>query len=224
MSLSCRVVSRSIFILISFVLIGCAASPKSFLGASFPKLTYNDVKKRSEPLRLKLIVEFQRNGQDFPKGDIPLRDYAAQILAETGVISPIDVVSAVDHQGEGTVKIVLNNIANNATVAAEASGPNVPLWMIGKTITDAYEMSMFITTHGKTISRTGIEHAFHTAIGNMEIPDGIETFPFDEAFGRMLRQMILRALQDMQQSDELSWLNAPDTLLLLASESADSGR
>ena len=214
MSISRRV--RLTSIIISFAVAGCAAQPMSFLGASFPRVEYQDIKKRATPLRLKLVVEFQRNGEDFPKGDIPLRDYAAAILNETGVISTYDVVTEAEKQEEGQIRIIVNNVADSATVAAEESGPKLPRWMVGKTITDAYEMSLFITTRGKTISRTGIKHAFHTVIGNMEIPEGIQTFPSDEAFGRMLRQMILRVLEDMQKTGELSRLNAPGVLVFSA--------
>ncbi|SCX84239.1 hypothetical protein [Nitrosospira sp. Nsp13] len=210
MNLGPRVILASV--IVSSVLMGCA-SPRSFLGASLPKMKYEDVKKRETPLRLQLIVEFQRNGDPFPKGDIPLRDYAAKILGDTGVITPIDAVSAADDQGEGAIRIVLNNIADSGTVAAEASRSGFPLWMVGKTITDAYTMSMAITIKGKTIRRTGIKHAFHTALGNMEIPEGIEVFPSNEAFGRMLEQMILRGLQDMQRSGELSWLGSPGSIV-----------
>ena len=204
MNLSRRGILTSV--LVSLALMGCA-SPRSFLGASLPVVKYEDVQKRAAPLRLRLTVEFQRNGSHFPQGDIPLRDYAAQILTDAGVISPIDVISAVNDQGEGTVKVVLNNIADNDTVAAEESGSGLPRWMVGKVITDAYEMSISVTTHGKTTSRKGIKHAFHTVVGNIDIPEGIETFPSDEAFGRMLRQMILRALRDMQKNRELSWFD-----------------
>lgn len=210
MNLCPRVILASV--IVSSALMGCA-SPRSFLGASLPKMKYEDVKKRETPYRLQLVVEFQRNGAHFPKGDIPLRDYAAKILGDTGVITPVDVVSAVDNQGDGAVRIVLNNIADSGTVAAEAARSGFPLWMVGKTITDAYTMSMAITMKGKTIRRTGIKHAYHTALGNMEIPEGIEVFPSNEAFGRMLEQMILRGLQDMQGSGELSWLGEPEAIV-----------
>lgn len=195
-----RVIMASV--IVSSALMGCA-SPKSFLGASFPKVAYEDVKKRDTPLHLKLIVEFQRNGSHFPKGDIPLRDYATRILKESGVVSPVDVLTPPDGEEEGTIKVFLNNIADSGTVAAETARTGFPLWMVGKTITDAYEMSMAVTTEEKTISRTGIQHAYHTAIGNMDIPDRIEVFPSDEAFGKMLKQMILKALIDMQKSGEI---------------------
>ncbi len=192
------------FIIVSVALSGCATQRESFLGASFPTVTYNDIQKRETPFRLKLIVEFQRNGEHFPKGDVPLKDYAARILRDSGVINPAG------DQEDGEVKVVLNNIADSGTVAAERSGARHPLWMIGTTITDAYELSMFVTMQGKTIARTGIKHAVHTALGNIRIPDYIQTFPHDQAFGKVLEQMILHALQDMQKSGDLAKLHSPD--------------
>ncbi|HEX8874994.1 MAG TPA: hypothetical protein VF780_10235 [Nitrosospira sp.] len=189
-------------VIISVTLGGCATQHESFLGASFPLVTYDDIQKRATPLRLKLIVEFQRNGEPFPKGDVPLKDYATQILRDSGVIKPVE------DREEGEIKLVLNNVADKGTVAAEEAGIRHPLWMIGTTITDAYELSMFITVRGKRIARTGIKHAVHTVLGNIRIPDYIQTFPHDQAFGRVLEQMILRGLQDMQKSRELGELAA----------------
>ncbi len=188
----------------ALALAGCASpSAVSFLGASFPKVEYKDVRKSAKPPRLRLAVEFQRNGEHFPKGDIPLRDYAAAILNNTGVMSISDVITESEEQEQGEVRIVLNNSADSGTVAAETSATKLPLWMMGKTITDTYEMSLFITTGGKTVSQTGIHQAIHTAIGNMVVPSGIESFPHDKAFGKMLEQMILKALTDLQKEGGL---------------------
>ena len=196
------------FVIASFVLTGCASPKRSFLGASFPKVAYKDIEQRNKPLRLKLIVEFQRNGEHFPQGDVPLKDYAVAILRDSGVVMPVD-----DDKAEGQIRIVLNNVADSGTVAAEASRTGYPLWMIGKTITDAYELSMFITLPEKTISRTGIKQAVHTAIGNMSIPDDIQTFPQHQAFPHVLEQMLLRSLQVMQESGELVWQGMPEVVL-----------
>ena len=119
-----------------------------------------------------------------------------------------------DDKAEGQIRVVLNNTADTGTVAAEASRTGgYPLWMVGKTITDAYELSMFITLPEKTISRTGIKQAVHTAIGNMSIPDDVQTFPQDQAFPHVLEQMLLRSLQVMQQSGELAWQGMPEVVL-----------
>ena len=181
-------------------LAGCGAPPpvKSFLGASYPKVTYKEIQPRSAPLRLHLAVEFQRNGEPFPKGDVPLKDYANRILVNSRVITPVE------EGGEGEIRIVLNNIADPETVAVETAHSGLPLWMLGKTITDTYEMSVFVTTRGISASRTGIKHAVHTAIGNMAVPETVETFHHKQAFARVLEQMLLQALKDMQRSGELN--------------------
>ncbi|HET7061503.1 MAG TPA: hypothetical protein VFI43_04920, partial [Nitrosospira sp.] len=179
---------------------GCATPTTSFLGGTYPRLSYYDLRKREVPLRLKLSVEFQRNGQHFPKGDVPLRDYANQILRDSGVITPVE------EGEEGEIRVVLNNVADPQTVAAERESTMHPLWMVGTTITDAYELSMFITMKGKTIARMGIKNAVHTALGNIRIPDTIQTFPHNQAFGKLLEQMMLRALVDMQRTRELATL------------------
>ena len=195
MNLSCSTVAT--MVMISLVLAGCATPAVSFLGASSPKVSRSQLIKRDAPLPLKLAVEFQRNGEHFPRGDVPLRDYAARILKESGVIRPVE------DREEGEIRVVLNNVADQETVAAERSGTRHPLWMAGTTITDAYELSMFITVKGKTIGRTGIKHAVHTALGNIRIPDEIQTFPHNQAFGKVLEQMMLNALLDMQRTGEL---------------------
>lgn len=194
-------------VIISVVLSGCVTQRESFLGASFPTVTYNDIQKRAAPLRLKLDVEFQRNGEPFPRGDVPLKDYTNRIFMNTGVINPVE------DKEEGDVRVVLNNIADQGTIAVERAAARHPLWMIGTTITDAYELSMYITARGKTISRTGIKQAVHTALGNIRIPDYIQTFPHDQAFGKVLEQMILRTLQEMQNSGELGTLNSSGTAI-----------
>jgi hypothetical protein len=188
------------FVMLFLALGGCATPSRSFLGESLPVISYNDLRKPGRPFQLKLVAEFQRNGEHFPKGDVPLKDYANRILRNTGVITPVE------EQEEGEIRVVLNNVADSSTVAAEQAGARHPLWMIGTTITDAYELSMFITMRGKTISRTEIKQAVHTALGNISIPDYIQTFPHDQAFGKVLEQMMLRALEGMQQSGELAKL------------------
>lgn len=184
---------------IALLLPACATPPAvSFLGGSYPQLSYNDLRKRAVPLRLKLNVEFQRNGEYFPKGDVPLRDYANLILRDSGVIMPVE------EGEEGEIRVVMNNVADPETVAAERAGARHPLWVVGTTITDAYELSVFITMKGKTIARVGIKNAVHTALGNIRVRDDIQTFPHNQAFGKVLEQMMLRALVDMQRAGELA--------------------
>jgi hypothetical protein len=184
------------------VLSGCM-SPRAFVDPSFPKVSYDDVKKRSTPLRLRVSVEFQRNGEPFPKADATLRDNTERVLRASGVIVPVS------DPGDGEMKVVVNNIADRGAAAARGFATGFTFGLVGTTVTDAYEMSVTITTHGKTITRSAVKHALHTAIGNTDIPAGLEPIPINIAFQRVLEQMLLRVLQDVQNTGELAWLRAP---------------
>ena len=184
------------------LLSGCISS-KSFIDPSIPKVSYDDIKKRSEPLKLKLLVEFQRNGEHFPKVDSTLKDNTERVLRGTGVIVPVD-----DHSA-GEIKVVVNNIADVGSARAKGFGTGLTFGLAGSTVTDAYEMTITITANGKTVSRTAIKHSIFTLIGNGTLPNGVESIPANVAFGRVLEQMILRALQEMQNTGELAQINLP---------------
>lgn len=186
--------------IVAVSLVGCI-SPKSFIDPSIPKLSYDSVTKRAEPLKLKLNVQFQRNGQPFPRADSTLRDKTERILGATGVIVPSK------EQADGSISVVVNNIADVGAAAAKGFGTGLTFGLAGSTVMDAYEMNISITVNGKTVQRSAIKHALFTAIGNVNLPPGVEVAAPDVAFERVLEQMLLRALQDMQNAGELTkWI------------------
>jgi hypothetical protein len=182
---------------VSVFLAGCM-SPKSFVDPNFPRVSYDDVAKRSVPLRLVLGVEFQRNGEPFQKVDSTLRDVTERVLRASGVVIPIA------DGGEGQIRVVVNNIADLGGAVAKGFGTGLTFGLAGSTVTDAYEMLVSITANGKTITRTAIKHALHTAIGNTSTPPGLEVMPPSTAFQKVMEQMLLRVLQDVQRTGELA--------------------
>jgi len=181
---------------------GCS-SPKSFVDPSIPKVSYDDVKRRAEPLKLKLVVEFQRNGEHLPKVDSTLRDNTERVLRGTGVIV------AANDQTAGEIKIVVNNIADLASARAKGFGTGLTFGLASSTVTDAYEMALTITINGKTISRSAVKHSLFTIIGHGKVPEGVESIPANVAFERVLEQMILRVLHEMQSTGELTQVKLP---------------
>jgi len=183
-------------VVIGLTLSGCM-SAKSMVDPGFPKVTYDDVKKRAEPLRLKLAVEFQRNGEHIPKVDSTIQDQADRVLRASGVITP-----TVDGP-DGDIRIVMNNVADKGTAVAKGIGTGLTLGLATSTVTDAYEMDVTVNSNGKTAEKRGIRHALHTTVGNSMLPEGAEALPPSTAFGRVFEQMLLQALRDMQNNGEL---------------------
>lgn len=181
------------------VSLSACMSAKSFVDPAQQKVSYDDLKRRDVPLKLKLAVEFQRNGEAFPKADPVLRDQVERILRASGLIVPVA------EAGEGEIKVTVNNIADRAGAAAKGFGTGLTFGLAGTTVMDAYEMSIEITVGDKKVGRTGIKHAIYTAIGNTSVPDNVEVFPINVAFGKVVEQMVVRSLRDMQKSGELSY-------------------
>ncbi len=199
---------KILFIAITLLLLGGCASPKSFLDPSIQKISYGDIQRRSEPLKLKLLVEFQVNGEHEPVVDSTLKDNAERVLRSTGVIVPID------DQSDGEIKVIVNNFVDKAKAFAKGAGSGATFGIVGTTVLDAYEMTVSITTNGKTVTQTEIKHGIYSIIGSGTPPDGIASIPPNVAFARVVEQMLLNALQEMQSAGELTQIQRHDTELL----------
>lgn len=183
-----RLISLSI---LAMLLMGCLG-PKSYLDPSAPKVNYSDLKKANDPVSLRLVTVFERNGEAYPKADATLRDNSSRVLRATGLIDP-DGANSV-----GTIKITVNNIADVGAARAKGFGTGLTFGAIGTTVTDNYELTMVIDMNNKTITKSGIKNSIATAIGNTPIPAGAEVLTPSLAFQKVLEQMILQALKEVQ--------------------------
>ncbi len=186
-------------------LFGCI-SPKSYVDPSSQKYTYEDVKRRSEPLKLKLTVEFQRHGEVYPKAESTLRDSAERTLRATGFIIPAEEGTA------GDIKIIVNNTGDRGAAAAKGFGTGLTFGLIGNTVQDNYDLTMIITIKGKTITKSDIHNSIFTAIGNTSVPSGVQTSTVSVAFSKVLEQMILQGLKELQTTKELSYEDSGNTM------------
>ncbi len=186
-------------VLLSCSLLSGCITPQSFVDPSVPKVSYGDLDKPAEPLALRLSVEFQRNGTPYPRADPILRDNTERVLRSSGLIIPADL------NASGDVRVVVNNVGDIADARAKGFGTGLTFGLAGSTVMDGYELTIAITVDGATATRTAIKHAIYTAIGNTTLPPGVEPVPPNVAFGRVLEQMLLRALQEMQKAGELAF-------------------
>ena len=78
--------------------------------------------------------------------------------------------------------------------------------MAGTTVTDYYEMEAVLSLNDKVVKKTGYKHALHSTVGLKKAPEGLEPMTPSAAFGRIVEQLILNFLQDIQNSGDLSWM------------------
>ena len=99
----------SLFIISMF---GCATT-KSYVDPGYGRATYDDITRRSEPYKVKIIVEFQRNGKHIPQVDSELMGHVERVVRGTGFAVP----ATQDTSGE--LKVIVNNVAYLGKAAAK---------------------------------------------------------------------------------------------------------
>lgn len=192
---NCYFFFRRLSLLVFVYMLAACTSTRSFVDPTFPKMSYDDIQKSQSVKKLKLTVEFQRNGERFEKAEPLLKDSTERVLRASGLVLP-------DAQGtDGTIHVVVNNLADIGGAVGKGIGTGLTFGLAGSTVTDAYEMQLNITAGGKTFTRSDVKHALHTAIGRTQTPDGLETMPSNVAFERVLEQMLLRVLKEYQSSE-----------------------
>ena len=191
-----------IAIIVVFVwpLSGCMM-PHSYVDPTYASVDYDDITRRLEPYRLEIITEFQRNGEHYPKGDKLLKSHVDRIVRATSFAIPVT------ENAEGLLKIVVNNFGDKGEATAKGLGTGLTLGLIGSTVTDYYEMQAEFSLHGRTVMENSYQHAIFTTIGNKSGPPGLEPKTTMEAFDDVLEDLILRLINDIEESERVSPLS-----------------
>ena len=176
---------------------GCI-SPKSYVDPTFGKVKYDDLTRRAEPYKWRIVVEFQRNGTHLPSADNSVLSHVERVVRASGMAIP----STEPNVGE--LKVIINNVADRAASATKGFGTGLTFGLIGSTVTDFYEMDVVLIENGKTIQKAGYKHALHTTIGNADGPEGLEPMTTSAAFGIVIEQLMLNALKDLEREKQSS--------------------
>jgi hypothetical protein len=182
-----------------------ASTSKSYVDTSYGKIQYSDIAKPAQPYKLKLKVEFQRNGQHLPAVDGQLLQQVDGVVRASGFAAPVgDAESASD-----SLTIVVNNIADLAEARKKGFGTGSTFYLKGSVVTDNYEMQATATIGGKTVSKSGYKAAILTAIGRASGPEGVPPMSVTEAFNKVVEQLILQFLRDLPTTELNPSLVAP---------------
>jgi len=174
-----------------------ASTSKSYVDTSYGKIQYSDIAKPAQPYKLKLKVEFQRNGQHLPAVDSQLLQQVDSVVRASGFAAPVgDTESASD-----SLTIVVNNIADLAEARKKGFATGSTFFLKGSVVTDNYEMQATATIGGRTVSKSGYKGAILTAIGHASGPEGVAPMTVTEAFNKVVEQLILQFIRDLPTTE-----------------------
>ena len=192
-----RILCMSVALMMLFVLTGCFAIHKSYVDPEYGKTSYQDITRHAQPFKWRIAVEFQRNGSHLPNVDHTLRDLVERTIVSSGVAVPARDNNAPE------LKVVVNNVYGSENVFAKSFLSGLTLGLIGYSVTDHYEMQATLSKGNTVITKTGYKHALYSTGGLIvSSPPGAEPISMSDGFAKIVEQMVLTALRDIEKDSK----------------------
>ena len=171
-------------------LTGCLTTT-SYVDPKFADIDYSAIQKPESMTPVKLAVNFQRNGEDFKRGDKLLTKVITYVIGKSGVYE-------IDESADATLSLTVNNVADMDAAMKQGFKTGLTFGANGTTVTDFYEVSISYSGDGANMSKD-YKHALHSTIGKEEAPFANVTGQKpQEAFDSMLEDVILTFIKDNQ--------------------------
>ncbi|CAM3423117.1 hypothetical protein [Parendozoicomonas haliclonae] len=205
-----KIIKLSALLTTFLLLTGCIA-PKSYVDTKHSDITYSDINPVEKKHDINIEVEFQRNGEIFSRVNKEVMEHVTHTFKSTGI------AEIVSQDFNSTVKVTVNNVADLSDAASKGFATGLTLGLAGTTVTDFYEVTIdYISKSGSQVSKS-YQHAIHTSIGNASAPpiQGAESTTPAVAFGRVVEQVVLKFIKEMQSQNILSMKEQQGTVLAI---------
>jgi hypothetical protein len=184
--------SKSLVGISSALLLSACVTPHAYVDPQYRKATYDQIERLAQPVPVKVQIEFQRNGIPLPAVEPELRGHVERTLRASGVFVPASDASA-------SISVTANNIADLAAARAKGFGTGLTFGAAGSTVDDNYEFSCSFVRPSQTAEVFSYQHAIHTTIGNADGPPGLSPTTLADAVGRVVEDVILNFVHDLQE-------------------------
>lgn len=180
-------------------LTGCL-SVKSYVDPELRKVEYADLLARQERRPIQLAVQFQRNGESKSSANRHFQERVVKIIETSKLFS---AVNTDDSHGLDRLQIVLNNVADIDGAVGKGVKTGVTFGAAGSLVTDSYVLTATFTPVGKVPVQKTYRHALHSTIGNADGPPNLRPMELQAAFDKVLEELMLNLILDLQREERL---------------------
>ena len=175
------------------VLAGCF-NVKAYVDPSLRKFHYEDLRQPDERISIGVLVEFQRDGQEYLPVTEDARSTVLRVLRDSKLFLAV-------HSGVATSDRQLEVVINNTGGSTEGSGyvTGLTLGAAGTSTIDRYLITATYRVPGKQPVVMEYQHAIHATIGNKAGPEGLESMTIDAAFDKVVEEVVLLLLHELQE-------------------------
>jgi hypothetical protein len=182
-------------LVVFFCLQGCAST---YIDPSYAHTRYRDLQRPAQPAALNVDVTYENHGDPVSQGSLAkgIHRSVERTLRTSGLIIPTP------HGADGEIAVTFNETTPLTAVSmGEVVGSALTLRLLtGPVLHRTYEMSVTISEHGKTITKSGYKHLLYDSYGvHLSPPPGaVAVSPFHPGEYIIIEQMLLNALRDFQ--------------------------
>ena len=186
-------------VVVSLMSTACV-SAKSYVDPQLPRVGYADLLRRTEPRPVQVSVEFQRNGTPHAGATSIALDRVVRVLEASKIFSTVGLK---DEPGRDQIQVVLNNVGDIGDAVSKGIGTGLTFGAAGSMVTDGYVFTATYRPVGKAAIQKTYRHALHTTIGNASGPAGLTPMSTQEAFDKVVQDLVLNFLLDLQKEERL---------------------
>src|SRR5262249_30405612 len=100
--------------------------------------------------------------------------------------------------------ILIDNVGDKGEAAAKGFGTGLTLDLAGSLVTDGYVFTGTYQAAGKAPITKVYKHALHSTIGNAKGPERLTPMTVQQAFDKVLKDLVLDCVLDLQKEEGLS--------------------
>lgn len=195
-----RIIALAGSLTLAFSLSACMTA-HSYVDQSLGEPHYADLKKSATPQPIQLLVEFQTKGVANARGTDALRPRVYEQVSQSGLFSQVSYEPVPSGR---KLSISINNVPLTDALAAKGFGVGLTFGLVGTMVTDGYVCTVSYVEPGHDAVTKVVKHAIYTTIGNASGPAGLQPMPIQQASDTMIRQIVAKSLEELDQSSDLA--------------------
>lgn len=188
---------RAVLVLAVMLPLTACITTKSYVDPQYRHASYESVHRLAQPVSVRVVAQFQRNGASTPAVNQQLQNQVEQTIRSTGAFVP-------GANAPATLLVTANNIADLAAARAKGFGTGLTFGAAGSTIDDSYEFDFAYQPSGGTKYETSYKHVIHTTVGHAVGPAGVVPTTPADAFDQVVRDVTLNFVKDLQDKGLLA--------------------
>lgn len=197
-----HVVTMHVIAALLFFLPSCMFLSGAYVDPSVRQCDYIKLDQPNEPRRILVSVEFQTNGKRSTRGEATLREEVERVLVASKIFAPTS--GQLDGQTE-RLDVVLNDVVEEGfgSIFGKALVTFLTAGLIGSQVHDGYLFhATYCPRQGDAVMKE-YKHEIYTTVGLRSGPKGFEAMSDGDAFKRVIEDMTLNLLGDLQKQGAL---------------------